>query len=276
MEITLRKANKEDRDNCLLIEKAAMNDHCYLDDVWDYFNTTTGDLTCAYVDGEMAGIGKFTVLHDGSAWLETLRVDPKYQGIGVGKEIYNNYFIQAKEYACKSMAMYTGASNLVSAGLASKFSFNKAQNFRGYNLTDFISNQKQYNFTAVDCERGTKLIMSLAKEYHYYLVSNRTFYRINPDTSKGFSIEGKVFEDVENENFIVCGARFQHELSLHVSMMGGDYFSCLDFAKGYASSKNINKITFTIPLENPELEKFLIDSGFQREPSDLITMEIIL
>ena len=92
---------------------------------------------------KMAGTGKFTLLYDGSAWLETLRVDPKYQGLGVGKEIYKYYYIKAKEHGCKLMAMYTGISNAVSAGLASRFNFTKTQDFRGYNLTNFSLNQKQ-------------------------------------------------------------------------------------------------------------------------------------
>ena len=154
MEISLKKANREDKDECLLIEKAAMNDLCYLDHVWNYFNTTKGDLTCAYVDGIMAGIGKFTLLHDGSGWLETLRVDPKYQGLGVGKEIYNNYFEQAKRYGCKSMAMYTGSTNIVSAALASRFNLTIAQSFRGYNLMDFSSMKEDYNFKVVDPKRA--------------------------------------------------------------------------------------------------------------------------
>lgn len=40
MEITSKKATEEDLEQCLLIEKAAMNGYCYLGDVWDYFNTT--------------------------------------------------------------------------------------------------------------------------------------------------------------------------------------------------------------------------------------------
>jgi GNAT superfamily N-acetyltransferase len=276
MKITLKKATLEDREQCLSIEKAAMNDLCYLNVVWDYFNKTIGDLTCAYVDGVMAGIGKFTILHDGSAWLETLRVDPKYQGLGVGKEIYKNYFSQAKKYKCKSMGMYTSVDGVISAGLASKFLFTKALNFRGYNLTEFTENKKKCDFILADYQRSVELIMPLADEYHNYIVSNRTFYRINTDTIKGFALEGKVFCDTQNSNFIICGARFQPLLSLHISMMGGDYVSCLEFAKAYAHSQNIDKITFTIPLENPKLEKFLIDSGFKCEPSDLITMEIIL
>ena len=276
MQITLKKANIGDRDYCLLIERAAMNNLCYLNDVWDYFNTTVGDLTCAYVDGEMAGIGKFTLLYDGSAWLETLRVDPKYQGIGVGKEIYKNYFVQAKQYDCKSMGMYTSANGVVSAGLASKYGFKKAQDFRGYNLTDFTYRENQHSFQIVTPNRAVELIMPLAGVYHNYIVSNRTFYRINQDTIIGFAMDSKVFEDNSSDSFIVCGARFQEQLSLHISMMGGNYSACLEFAKNLSASKGIPKITFTVPLENPELENYLIGSGFEAEPTDLITMEIIL
>lgn len=193
----------------------------------------------------------------------------------MGKKIYENYFTQAKEHGCKSMAMYTGSNNIVSAGLASSYGLRKAQDFRGYNLTGFISSKNEFNFTTVGGKRGAELLLSLRDRYHNYLVSNRTFYRMNPATALGFSLEGKVFEDSKNQSFIVCGARFQSQVALHISMMDGDYSSCLEFAKNYAASQGIPKITFTIPLGNPKMERFLLGSGFKPESSDLITMEIV-
>ena len=275
MEITMKYATNEDLEQCVAVEKAAMNDFCYLKDVWDYFNSTTGELNCAFVDGKMVGIGKFTVLYDGSGWLETLRVDPKYQGKGVGKAIYKSYEKQAEKYGCPSMAMYTGASNIISAGLAEKYGLHKACQFRGYNLANFEAPKETHNFTHVSCDRAVELISPLKDEYHGYLVFNRTFFRISESTIRGLASEGKVFEDKESGSFIVCGSRFQHNLSLHIAMMHGDYEKCLDFAKQYAKAKGVNKITCTLPLENPKLEGFLIDNNFEREPSDTITKEIV-
>lgn len=74
--------------------------------------------TVAEVDGKIVGIGKLTLLYDGSAWLETLRVDPAYQGNGVGKAIYRRYLEEAAELNAPALRMYTGVKNAVSAGLA--------------------------------------------------------------------------------------------------------------------------------------------------------------
>lgn len=275
MEITVRSATKSDLESCTAVEKAAMNDYCYLKDVWDYFFATDGALNCAFIDGKMVGIGKFTVLYDGSGWLETLRVDPKYQGIGVGKQIYKAYESEAKKYNCPSMGMYTGVSNVISAGLAGKYGLTQAGLFRGYNLTEFEPKSYENSFKHVLADRAEELIMPLKEEYHDYVAMNRTFYRINELTARGLAAEGKVFEDEQSKSFIVCGSRFQHHVSLHIAMMHGDFAKCLDFAKAYAKIQGINKITCTIPLENPKLENFLKDNGFAREPSDIITKEVV-
>lgn len=42
------------------------------------------ELTVACVDGVPVGMGKLTVLFDGSAWLELLRVQPDFQRKGGG------------------------------------------------------------------------------------------------------------------------------------------------------------------------------------------------
>ena len=94
------------------------------------------------------------------------------------------------------------------------------------------------------------------------------------ENAKGFAMEGKVFEDKESGSFIVCGARFQHQVTLHIGMMGGDYEKCLDFAVNYAKAQGLEKVSCTFAIENEKLEQALIARGFAPEPSDLITMEI--
>ena len=87
----------------------------YLADVADEFTTTRGELTLGVVDGVVAGFGKLTVLFDGSAWLELLRVHPDYQRQGVGNHIYGRYLEQIRAFGCHQAAMYTGVRNVASA-----------------------------------------------------------------------------------------------------------------------------------------------------------------
>ena len=101
------------------------------------------------------------------------------------------------------------------------------------------------------------------------------FIIVNEENAKGFAIEGKVFEDTESGSFIVCGARFQHHVTLHIAMMGGDYEKCLDFAVNYAKAQGLSKVSCTYAIENEKLEEALKARGFVAEASDLITMEIV-
>lgn len=76
MQITTRAYQPEDFAACARIEAGAVRANHYFADVVDYYRSTAGELTVACVDGVPVGMGKLTVLFDGSAWLELLRVQP--------------------------------------------------------------------------------------------------------------------------------------------------------------------------------------------------------
>ena len=273
MAFTVKMAEYSDLPECMIVEREAMGDYVYLDDAWHYFNQQGGGMACVYDGDRMIGIGRFSVLHDGSGWLETLRVSPKWQNQGAGKMIYKVYHELAKKYDCPSMAMFTGIDNVVSAGLAKLNGLSKAGQHRGYHLTD-LSGGNPHGFRPVNWKRAVELIVPKKDEYNDYMIFNRTFYHVNEANAKGFAIEGKVFEDKESGSFIVCGARFQHQVTVHIAMMGGDYEKCLDFAVNYAKSQGIPKVSCTFAIDNPKLEEALKARGFAAESSDLITMEI--
>jgi len=84
MEIALRKARPEDRDKVIWVESKSTPDLRYVPHVWDLFlSDATGDWRVAELGGEIVGCGKNTLMPDGSAWLETLRVIHEKLGLGV-------------------------------------------------------------------------------------------------------------------------------------------------------------------------------------------------
>ena len=100
MQITTRPFQDTDLGRCLEIERAAVRSNHYLNDVIDYYRTTKGEFTLALADSFPAGMGKLTVLYDGSAWLELLRVHPDFQRQGMGKAIYRRYLEQVATFGC--------------------------------------------------------------------------------------------------------------------------------------------------------------------------------
>ena len=75
--ITTRKATMQDLDDLLVIEDSAIPGYGYMYDDRFFFlenQGNTGEMTIAFVDGEAAGMGQYSVMPDGSGWLEILRV----------------------------------------------------------------------------------------------------------------------------------------------------------------------------------------------------------
>ncbi len=131
MNIVLRKAKSEDREKVRWVESKSTPNLIYTPYVYDEFLSDGGDFSVEELDGEIVACGKYTPLPDGSAWIETLRVIPEKQGLGLGKRLYDHWTKLAKEQNIKAMRMYTGISNVVSAGLAEKYGLKLQGTFKG-------------------------------------------------------------------------------------------------------------------------------------------------
>lgn len=274
MSFTVKIANYDDMLAASSVEKETMGDYVYLEDAWHYFQSLGGGLVCVYDGDKMIGIGRFSVLPDGSGWLETLRVIPSYQRKGAGKEIYKKWLEIAKDLKCPSMAMFTGVTNAASSGLAELYGLKTVAHHKGYHLTN-LEGGNPHKFKHVNWERAVELILPMKEEYNNYMTFNRTFHRINEANAKAFACEGKVFEDKESGSFIVCGARFQHQAALHIAMMNGNLDKCIDFAINYAKAQGLEKVSCTFALENEKLQNALLARGFEPEKSTIITKEIV-
>ena len=64
MDYVLKAVTPEYLEEALRVEQGAMGNHCYLGDVYEYYLTTTGELTGVFVDGKLVGIGKFHLRAD--------------------------------------------------------------------------------------------------------------------------------------------------------------------------------------------------------------------
>ena len=86
MVMILRKAKPEDKPKVFEVEAKSMPSLQYLPHLFDEWTSEKhGDLSVVELDGEVIGVGKYTSMPDGSAWIEALRVTPEKQGLGAGK-----------------------------------------------------------------------------------------------------------------------------------------------------------------------------------------------
>lgn len=275
MEITTRRLTDADKARCLEIEAGATPNLHYLEDVWELFTKRTqGDLTGAFFDGQLVGLGKLTVLLPGYGWLETLRVDPAFQNRGAGKAIYRRYLQEMQELGLKSVGMYTGVTNARSAGLAEKHGLSLRGRYAGFNLPQgkHPVAAENLNFRPVPEGRAEEVLSPLLGECGDHLVLNRTFYPVVPGIAQAMAREGWLFEEAESGSVIVVGGRFQPEKALHVALMGGELDRCLAFAQQRAAQAGSAGLQAMRPYDDKNLCAALVLLGFEPENKDCITL----
>ena len=278
MKITLRRARREDREKVVGVESGATPHLSYLGKVFDMFLwDKNGAFIVAEVDGELIGCGKFTRMPDGSAWLEALRVLPEYQGMGIGKCFYKEFFDIARHRDVTTMRMYTGVKNAVSKGLAEQFGFRVSAAYRGAWLTcpseadrDSIDTFRQ----VPDPDRATAILMPFFEKWTGFLVMNRTFFALNPALCRSLAQQGCVYEDPKIRSVMTLGARFMPEQALHIGVFGGDTEACLEFAAKKGTAESIQRLSCLFPPSAVDLQNILTQNGFRFEASDFIVMTV--
>jgi len=273
--ITVRRARRDDLAAINIVEAGSTPGLRYVARVFDDFvSDEVGEFSVAEIDGQVVACGKFTVMPDHSAWLETLRVLPAYQGRGAGKRLYERFFEVARREGVTTMRMYTGVTNLVSKGLAERFGFRLAGTFRGAWLPLEAAVGPALAFVPVtDPARATALLMPHAPRWTGFVVMNRTFYALTPILCADFARAGRVFEERASASVVVLGARFMPEQALHIGMYAGDTRACLDFAAHLGVTRGASRVSCLFPPAAADIQAELTERGYRLESADFIVME---
>lgn len=83
----------------------------------------------ADLDGEVAGLGKLTLLSPGEVWLEGLRVDPAQRGKGVAKALARHQLGAALALKPRSIRFATAEVNVESLHIATRQGFRERARF---------------------------------------------------------------------------------------------------------------------------------------------------
>ena len=278
MQITTRPFQDAELGRCLEIERTAVRSNHYLNDVIDYYRTTKGEFTLALADSFPAGMGKLTVLYDGSAWLELLRVHPDFQRQGMGKAIYRRYLEQVAAFGCPAARMYTGVKNVASAALAEQFGLHRGPEFRGMSLPvqDDSFQPQPKPLHLLGGEEAAEYLLPLQEKTGGFLSINHTFYQLNRSTCFGFAAAGWVYGDGEG-SVLVCGARFQPQKALYIAALAAPdrakKENALSFSRNLAVMTGAEKLTVHFPNQDQQEQEFYQAHGFTVDPSDDVVYE---
>lgn len=280
MSLIIRKAKLSDRQGLFVVEKKSTPGLSYLPHVFDQFvNDDQGEFIVAEMEDQLVACGKFTLLPDGSAWLETLRVIPEMQNQGIGKRFYERFFEIAQSKKITSMRMYTNIENHASKGLAERYGFSIAGTYRGQKIPCqpgiFQPNTPTFQ-PVTDPDQAAKLLLPFQEKWAGFLVMNRTFYRITPSLAAFMATQGMLYHDPDTGSLVSCGARFMPQQALHIGVLGGDLTSCLSLAMQQGLQSGIERLSCFYPPSASDIQDELTRHNFQFESSDFIVMEVNL
>lgn len=257
MAIIVRDVIYEDKERALWIEKYALPNVIYLNDVWDWFiSKSDGYFLGALLDNELAGFGKITRLFDDVGWLETLRVHPDYQGKRIGEAIYEEYLKRAKELGLNKIGLFTEWDNYRSFNLATKYGFKKYGNYADYSLD--VNEVDNYNgsFKLIDIENAEDIIAPYYNKINRFVILNKTFFPLISGLGKNLAKRQWSYMDDEN-NFVIIGYRMSPHKATYLAYYDGDFNKILSFANHIAlknGSKRISAIREKVDLNVKELE----------------------
>lgn len=275
MAITVRKADMSDLEDLLAIEASAIPGYAYLDEAKDFLIGNTGnqgEMILALADGIPAGMGRYSVLPDGSGWLEILRVKKEYQRQGIGMAIYQRYMELAEETGAPSVAMFTGRRNIASKSLAERWGFAVAEDFSGYSVPlDRRAEHSEYHLIT-DPDEVEARIGVWHEDWGKYMCFNRTFMKYGRPLYEWLAGRNMVYGS--GETTIVLGWRMLKERGLHIGFMDGDLTDALAFAADETVQRGLPSLQIMFDRSYTDMHAFAAHHKMTHT-GDLIVMEYV-
>ncbi len=132
--LRLRDARGEDKPFVLKFCERTWADYGdYIARVWDtWIKDRRGRFIVAEINGIPVGIAKITDFGRGEIWLEGLRVDPRYRGLGIANALNKEVLRTLRRIKPRVVRYCTGYSNRASRHIGEKFGFKVLTRFRYY------------------------------------------------------------------------------------------------------------------------------------------------
>lgn len=221
------------------IEKQALPiiDPYYKENIDIFTSEIDGDLIMVY-DGDYAvGMGRYSFHPDGTMWLETVRVRPDYQRLGIGTGIYENYLKKAKENNVKKIRLYTEDFNEKSMALTKKMGYKIILKYDYYSLKCPDGNIDSKGFKV---EKDLDKVMDIIEKnpWQDLLCINNVFFEQNRANIGWFLDRDMVY--VNGNDMMILGARHNRKSVSYIMYMTGDYEKIVDAAISLSPSKTLS------------------------------------
>lgn len=157
--VVCRPALPKDTADVFELTRTIWEGHDYVPFVWnDWLADTEGLLAVAEYGGHTVGLGKLTRLTEKEWWLEGLRVNPEFQGRGIGSRLMLYLYDHWEKNFGNTVRLATACYNLTVQHLNERFGFNKLEEFSEFSVSSIPVNTsiEDIGFTPIQVDRASE------------------------------------------------------------------------------------------------------------------------
>ncbi len=133
MGIRVRPARLSDKEPLMSFIRGVWGGHDYIPRVWgEWFRDKANPMYVVEVDGVPVGMNRMTMLEDGSAWLEGVRVHPDHRGKGLATMLGENSLRVARKRGAMAFKLASGSRNKRAHRQIARLGFTEVTRFSVY------------------------------------------------------------------------------------------------------------------------------------------------
>ena len=215
------------------------------------------------------GMGQYSVMPDGSGWLECLRILPEYQRTGAGRQIYERYQQLWTETNAPHVAMFTGRKNVASKALSEVYGFEYTGAYDEYSLPlEGIEADCPAGFERVTDLETVAKALDARRNIGDHIVFNRTYLHYTELIYRWLIEKGMVYSD--GKTLLVLGARMLQERGWYLAFWTDDLDKCLDFAIAKTKEAGLPALTVNFPPQREDLKEYFESKDFHYIYSNIV------
>ncbi|MBX3062608.1 MAG: GNAT family N-acetyltransferase [Anaerolineae bacterium] len=244
----------------------------------DWLNDPTGEFFVVEVDSQVVGTGKLTRLSADEWWLEGLRVDPDFQGRGIGSLLHQYALRRASEMGSGVLRLTTDEDNTSVQRMARKTGFAVVGNYLRYETSAYAHQMGADEFRAFVVEDVSSIRAFLKGSAHYQVAQHSTLarmwkaHRITDERLQAWIADQRVYgwQRDSSAGMIIISARFdampeQLEV-IYADAAHGGAAKMLRAVRGLAKKLGFNTLRYMVPVEPDRL--VAVEQAGWRRPKD--------
>lgn len=244
----------------------------------DWLNDPSGEFFVSEIDGQVVGTGKLTQLGADEWWLEGLRVDPDFQGQGIGSLLHDYALRRASEMGQGILRLSTDEDNTSVHRMARKSGFVAVGNYLRYETSAYGHRMGADEFRPLVVEDVGSIRAFLNDSTHYQVAQRSTLARmwkahlISDDRLRVWIAEALAhgWQRGSSAGIIILGARFdatpeQLEV-IYADAAHGGAAKMLRAVRGLAKQLGFSTLRYMVPVEADRL--VAVEQAGWRRPKD--------